>query len=68
MFIDVPVIAAETLAGIAWHLCLSNIHPASIKLSAYGIIISPEKLIKRLRYKFKYSSLSAFNDAAAALF
>ncbi|HNZ30139.1 MAG TPA: NAD(P)-dependent oxidoreductase [Candidatus Goldiibacteriota bacterium] len=67
-FINLPVIAAEIFAGIAWHLRLSNIHPASIKLSAYGIVISPEKLIKRLNYKFKYSALSAFKDSSAAWF
>jgi len=67
-FINLPLIAAEIPALIAWHLRLSNIHPASIKLSAYGIIISPEKLIKRLNYKFKYSALSAFEDSAACLF
>lgn len=67
-FINLPVIAAEIFAGIAWHLRLSNIHPASIKLSAYGIVISPKKLIKRMNYKFKYSSLSAFKNSASALF
>ncbi|MBN2755046.1 MAG: NAD(P)-dependent oxidoreductase [Candidatus Goldbacteria bacterium] len=61
-FINLPVIAAEIAAFITWHLRLSNIHPASIKLSAYGIIISPKKLIKRLNYNFKYSTLTAFKD------
>ncbi len=62
MFISLPLRLARAVAGLAWKLRLTSFRPAAMTLSTYGIVASPQKLMDRYNYKFKYSTLDAFRS------
>jgi nucleoside-diphosphate-sugar epimerase len=59
-FIPVPVGLARGLVKLLWSLRLIGVRPAAIRLSAYGIVINPMKLMKRYSFTFTHSTRSAF--------
>ena len=62
-FVYVPKFLIYSLVWLFWNLRLSPLSPTAINLTAYGIVMSPEKLMKRYNYHFEYSSAEAFFDA-----
>lgn len=63
-FISLPLSLIKTITGILWKLRISPFMPAAIDVSAYPIIADPSKLKRRFNYRFKYTTLSGFKDAA----
>ena len=62
-FIPVPLWLLRSAFWVLWQLHLASLTPAMARLMAYGIVASPEKLIKTLGYAFRYGTKSAFMDA-----
>jgi hypothetical protein len=48
------------VVSLLWRLHLSDVMPAAMDLSTYGIIADPAKIMKRYDYRFKYGTLEAF--------
>ncbi len=48
---------------LLWHLHIASLTPAMARLMAFGIIVSPKKLMSHYNYKFKYTTAEAFMDA-----
>ncbi len=62
-YIKLPVKAITGFLSFCWHLRLMNLSPAGINNSIYPILMSPQKIMTRYGYKFRYTSCEAFNDA-----
>ncbi len=62
LFLPIPLGIIRRIIKILWALRLSSVMPAAMTLSTYGIVINPSKLMKRYNYKFKYTTLSGFNQ------
>jgi len=67
-FINLPAGLIKFITATLWNLHLSPFMPAAIDVSAYPIIADPAELKKRYNYKFKYSTLLGFKDAAEKMF
>jgi UDP-glucose 4-epimerase len=63
LFVPVPLRLARAAASVLWKMRVSSMMPSAITVSAYGIIVSPAKLMTRLGYRFRYSTRAAFSDA-----
>jgi nucleoside-diphosphate-sugar epimerase len=59
-YFNFPVISLKPVLWVLWNLKLLNLQPTSLRYSLYPILIDPSKLVKRYRYKFKYSSSESF--------
>jgi UDP-glucose 4-epimerase len=66
-FLNLPLGVVKFFTGILWAAGFSGFMPAAIDLSAYGIVADPSKLMKRYKYKFKYTTLSGFKDAVEGM-
>jgi len=62
-FIPIPLPLLQAVFWILWNLRIAQLTPAHARLMAYGIVASPNKLMDRLGYRFKYSTKGAFMDA-----
>lgn len=62
-FIPLPLWLLRGIFWIIWNLRIAPLTPAIARLMAYGIIVSPAKLMARYGYTFKYSTKEAFMDA-----
>jgi UDP-glucose 4-epimerase len=60
--IPVPLFLMKGIASILWTLHLASMRAPAIELSTYGIVSDPRKLMRRLNYKFKYSTKEAYLD------
>lgn len=63
VFINISLWVIKLLSSILWALRISNMHPDSISISAYPIIADPGKIMKKLKYRFKYKIIPAFKGA-----
>ena len=61
--INIPLPVITSAIWILWTLKIADIAPDSVSYCVNPVILSPEKLIKRFAYEFKYSSNEAFRDA-----
>ena len=61
--IPLPLWMLRGIFWILWNLRIAALTPAIARLMAYGIIVSPKKLMARYSYTFKYSTKEAFLDA-----
>jgi len=61
--IPIPLWLLRGVFFLIWNLHLGAITPAMARLMAFGIIISPKKLMERYNYKFQYTTKEAFVDA-----
>lgn len=61
--IPIPLWLLRGVFFLIWHLHLAALTPAIARLMAFGIIISPKKLMGRYNYKFQYTTKEAFMDA-----
>ena len=66
-FLNLPLGFMKAITGLLWVLRISKFRPSAIQLSAYGIIADVSKLKKRYKYKFKYTTLSGFNQVVNEL-
>jgi hypothetical protein len=62
IFVPVPLFIARASCALLWRLHLSSIMPSALTVSTYRIIVNPEKIMKRLGYRFRYSTREAFFD------
>jgi len=62
IFVPLRLGFMRVVIALLWKLHLSSVMPAAMTLSTYGIVVSPEKLMKRYGYTFKYSTLEGFRD------
>ena len=62
-FVPVPLNLLKAVFWILWNLRLARLTPAHARMMAYGIVVSPEKLINTLGYTFIYNTREAFMDA-----
>ncbi len=62
MFVPLRLGFMRGIIGVLWKLRLSEVRPAAMTLSTYGIIVSPKKLVDRYKYEFKYSTLEGFRQ------
>jgi len=62
LFISFPKFLFKLIISALWYLRLSPVSPTSVDLVAHSIVISPEKLMKRYNYKFRYSTKETFFD------
>ena len=60
--IPFPVSALKPVMWILWHLRLVNLQPASLSYTMYPVVINPLKLVRRFRYRFRYSSSESFTS------
>lgn len=58
--VPVPLFLMKGITSILWSLHLASMRAPAIELSTYGIVADPRKLMKRLNYKFKYSTKEAY--------
>jgi len=61
-FIRIPVFLILFVLGILWHLKIVNLEPAGTRASMYPILLDPAKIMSRFNYRFKFSSIEAFED------
>ncbi len=62
LFLPIPLWLIRGIVRILWWLHISATTPGAITLSTYGIVADPHKLMGRYNYKFKFSTLSGFQD------
>jgi len=62
IFVPLRLDFMRIVIALLWKLHLSSVMPAAMTLSTHGIVVSPEKLMKRYGYTFKYSTLEGFRD------
>lgn len=61
-FIGIPVHIILFVLAVLWHLKIVNLEPAATKASMYPILLDPAKIMSRFNYRFKFSSIEAFED------
>lgn len=61
-FIKLPVSIVTLALAVLWYLKILNLEPAGVKASIYPILLDPSKIISRFNYKFRFSSMMAFED------
>lgn len=62
-YVPVPVGFVKGILWILWNLRLLNLEPAGINQSIYPIVLDSSKLTSRYKYKFKYNTTEAFEEA-----
>ncbi len=62
IYLPLPVFFISGILWILWHLRLMNLESVSVNTGIFPIIIDPAKLMKRLDYKFRYSTVDAFSE------
>lgn len=63
--VPVPLFLMKGITSILWFLHLASMRAPAMELSTYGIVANPRKLMKRLNYRFKYTTKEAYFDTVA---
>lgn len=63
LFIKISNRTLKKIFGLIWKLRLAKVSPTSVDLLTYSIVISPQKIMERYNYKFKYSTKEAFYNS-----
>lgn len=63
LFIKISNKTLKKIFSIIWKLRVAKVSPTSVDLLTYSIVISPQKIMERYNYKFKYSTKEAFYNS-----
>ncbi|MFW3146905.1 MAG: NAD-dependent epimerase/dehydratase family protein [Thermoplasmatota archaeon] len=58
--VPVPLFLMKAATSVLWSLHIASMRAPAIELSTYGIVADPNKLMKRLNYRFKYGTKEAY--------